>query len=95
MLATEVVHTTGINWESLGVIVAALAFAFGIVTWRQTQSDKRQREQKEEITTSVDNLKDVLLEKLETKENVNQIRVDMAGLKSDVEHMRQTMNHAH
>jgi hypothetical protein len=88
ILSVQTVHTSGVNWESLGVIISALVFVFGLVTWRQAQSDRKNERTKNEITVSVDNLRDVLLEKLETKENVNQIRVDMAGLKADVENMR-------
>jgi len=95
MVATAVVHTTGINWQSLGVIIAAVATLIGILTWHISRRDAQHRaqilRQEERITHSVDDLRAVLLEKLETKENVAAIRIDMATLKADVSHLQADM----
>jgi len=77
-----VVHTSGINWNAVGaiggIVTALLAVMLTFIIWRQNQ-------QKHEITTAISSLEAVLIEKLETKENVNQIRVDMAKLSQTVE----------
>lgn len=66
-----------IDWGAASVIIASLALLFTFITWRQKQ-------QKDEITSSVNNLRDVLLEKLETKDNVNQLKIEIAKISTDL-----------
>lgn len=92
MLASEVVHTTGLNWESLGVIIAAFTFIFTAFTWFIVRRDSQNDRQKNETAQAVKNLETVLLEKLETKENVNQIRVTLATLQADVKSVKEDLH---
>lgn len=90
---TTVVHTTGINWESVGTIggfiVAAMAFLYAI-------QDRRSRQIKDDITDSVNNLSEVMLAKLETKENVTSLRLEsikaISELSAQVQIMQNEIN---
>lgn len=98
LLSSAVVHTTGINWESIGAIAGIVTALFGAFTWYVARRDKAQRELVSKIekntSSSIDNLSTLLLEKLETKENVNQIRVDMAAIKTRVDMLIERDSHA-
>lgn len=93
MIAAEAVHTTGINWESVGIISGIIsAWVIVLLTamtiWlsrrdkrleaRNEELAQQNNEIKDEITASVNHLSEVLLAKLETKEAVNQISVRLA-----------------
>lgn len=68
------VHTTGINWQSIGAIVAAFAAVAAImIAW----TERRQSNIKNQIADSVNHLSDVLTAKLETKDAVNALHVEM------------------
>lgn len=77
VLAEQVVHTSGLNVESLAVIfggvAAMLTVGLAFVDRRARRREQALTEIKSEITGSVDHLSEVLLAKLETKENVAQI----------------------
>lgn len=86
--AAAAVHTTGVNWESLGVIIAAIATGCTIFF---TISERRSARIERQITGAVNGLSDVLLAKLETKETVSALRVTVAELqqwKRDMERRR-------
>lgn len=76
-LTIPAVHTTGINWQSIGVILAALvallAFLVGFQEHRNTAV-------KDQIRASVDHLSEVLTGKLETKEAVSRLSERIARL---------------
>lgn len=92
-------HTTGINWQSLGVIAALIGIAVTILLFMIARKDKKHdqeaRDLKEQIGVAIDTnssaitaLGQLLEAKLETKEAVNQIRVEMAELRAEVRHAR-------
>lgn len=75
VLATAVVHTAGVNWQSYGAIVGTVVTVMGLLlAW----TSKRQSDLQRDIASAVSNLREVLLEKLETKEAVGQIKIDLA-----------------
>lgn len=84
------VHTTGVNWESVGVIAAVVGVAFSILVWiinrREAKAQTRNEVIKDEIKNSVDNLSVILLAKLETKEKVAQISERLARLEGAAGH---------
>ena len=100
LVAVQSVTTHGVNWESITVIVIPIVGCLvGIATFLDSRSSKReahrekfttdlQTQFKDEITTAVAHLSEVLLERLETKEAVNQIRVEIAGMKQQIEDVR-------
>jgi hypothetical protein len=61
------VHTTGLNWESLGVIITAIVAAAGLLI---TVQERRTKAIRDEIKEAVDHLGQVLTERLETKGSV-------------------------
>lgn len=81
-LAAAAVRTTGVNWESVAAITGIVAVIMTVVLWIFNRRDKRQEEQNNELrhefTRAINNLSDVLLAKLETKEAVAQISVRLA-----------------
>jgi hypothetical protein len=88
------VHTSGVNWESLSVILVAIGVAFSVFTWVILRRDSKRQVQNEEIKTeikvAVDHLAEVLLLKLETKETVSKIesrlsRIEGAMSRADVD----------
>ena len=87
LIATATVHTTGINWSSVavivggigGVIIAALAFIIRLM-------DRRNNAIRDEITNAVTNLGHILEAKLETKDAVNQLRIEVAELRGQVKY---------
>jgi hypothetical protein len=81
MLAIQTVHTSGVNWTSIAVIVGSIVASLTLVMtiigrWNKTVKD--------DITRSVDNLSEVLTAKMETKETVNQLRLEVAELRGQV-----------
>lgn len=85
------VQTTGINWESVGVIIAALTVIVTIMLYVLSRKDRRQHdssvqlearfsEMQQEFTTAINHLSDVLMAKLETKESVARISERLARL---------------
>lgn len=93
--ANVAVHTTGINWQSIGVIAGIVGIAVTITLFMiarrdrktdarndliQKQAEQRNIEIKNEITTAVDHLSEVLIAKLETKETVAKISERLARL---------------
>lgn len=84
MIASASVHTIGINWESIGVILGFVTLGFTMLAYWMTRRDAKQEvrnnEIKDEISQSVNHLSDVLLAKLETKEAVARISERLARL---------------
>jgi len=96
MIANGAVHTTGINIVGvLAILIPIISCLVGIAIFLDQRNTRReakreqfveqiQRETKDEITSAVTHLSEVLLERLETKEAVNQIRVEIAGMKASI-----------
>lgn len=79
--AVAPVHTTGVNWESVITIVLSILVAFATVgAFLDVRLRRRQEDTKNEITEAVSHLSAVLLERLETKENVASLRTEVATL---------------
>lgn len=70
MLTLQTVRATGINWASVSVIVTAIVVCVGAVGGYARRL----------VKGSVDHLSDVLVERLETKENVAELRTRVAVL---------------
>lgn len=70
MLAAQAVHTVGVNWESVSVIVASVVAAVGAVAAYIRRS----------VKGSIDNLAQVLTERLETKTTVAALTTRVAVL---------------
>lgn len=81
MIAGTLTHGTGLNLDSIGIIVGAIAAAVGVLIGLQERRNKTITEQ---ITTSVDHLSDVLLAKLETKETVAGLSVRLARIEGQL-----------
>lgn len=81
LLSVPTVQTTGINWMSFIPLVATIVTCFiGVAVYGENRQAKRQNEMKSEITESVGHLSDVLLERLETKENVSKLNERLARI---------------
>lgn len=84
LLSEATVHTNGINWQSVGAIIAGITVILTIMGWIFARRDRKNEVQneaiKQEISTAIDNLSTVLLAKLETKEKVAQISERLARL---------------
>ena len=82
MIALATVHTSGINWASIGTIAGIVFFAFSMMTWflmrREKRSDEQNEQIKEQISTAVNALGDRLILQLETKEVVAKISERLA-----------------
>jgi hypothetical protein len=96
---TEAVRTTGINWESVGVIVSLVGVLVGAILWWLTRRDQRLRNAaelrdqqqraenlaiKQEISSAVGQLSEVLLAKLETKDTVSRISERLARVEASI-----------
>lgn len=85
MVAVQTVHTSGINWGSIAVIVCTIVACFiGVATYIERKHTLRNETIKDDIKESVDHLAAILLERLETKENVNALRIEVERLRSEV-----------
>lgn len=91
MILAAAVQTKGINWESVSVIIAAVAVIVTIMLFVLGRRDRRQHdtsvqletrfnEMQQEFTTAINHLSDVLMAKLETKESVARISERLARL---------------
>ena len=83
-----------INWSQMlivlsGVIVAIVAIG-GFIDKRMRD---RQNDLKNDIREAVNGLSTVLMERLETKENVASIRVEMARMSERVAHLSTIVEH--
>lgn len=83
-MAAAAVHTTGINWESVAAIAAAVGAIMTVVIWIFNRRDRRQAdlsaELRREFTEAIDHLSEVLVARLETKETVSGLAVRLARL---------------
>lgn len=83
-MAAQIIHASGINWIGISPILALLIGAGSLIVTlqvrRENRQDARSEDVKNEITTSVDHLSEVLLAKLETKETVARISERLARL---------------
>jgi peptidoglycan hydrolase CwlO-like protein len=78
-----------VNWQSIAVLVVSIVACFiAVATYIDKRATSRQETIKNEIQSSVEHLSDVLSERLETKENVSQLKVQIAALQVQVESLR-------
>lgn len=79
-----------INWGQIVIVLSSLVVAlvalFGMIDKRMKD---RQKEMERKIDTTVATLSTILTEKLETKENVAAIRVELARLNERVSSIQQ------
>lgn len=97
MIATAAVHTAGINWLSvLTIIFGTVASIVAIITFLDKRMKDRQGEVRDAINAAVTNLSEILIERLETKDKVNQVIIQLTAVKEQVrfinEHYERTQN---
>lgn len=84
MIAGAVVHTEGINIESLSAILVGVAAIVGVlqtfVYKRQTRLEKAASQMESRTAKAIEDQTAILLAKLETKENVSELRVKVAEM---------------
>lgn len=82
------VHTSGINWESIGAIAAIVTGAVAFITWliarRDNRAESRNNEIKVQISDSVGHLGEILTARLETKETVARISERLARVEGSM-----------
>lgn len=80
------VHSTGINWTGiLPILIAVIGMGIGIATYVDNRQSKRQAKTEDQIKDAVKSLSDVLLERLETKENVARLSERIARMEVKLE----------
>jgi peptidoglycan hydrolase CwlO-like protein len=93
MVAIATVHTSGVNWQSIAVLVVSIVGCFiAVATYIDKRAGSRQEMIKDEIQSSVSHLSDVLSERLETKENVSALKVQLAQLQGQVTRLDQEVH---
>jgi len=85
MIALETVRTTGLNWQSIGVIVGTI---IACLTFMVLVQERRNRAVRQDITEAVTHLGDVLEERLETKTTVAALAARVAVVESETRHHR-------
>jgi hypothetical protein len=95
--AIKTVKTTGINFDSIsviaGIIIAMSSLIIAYVTYRDRKIEKRQEDHKDElaritqsnaetIAREIGHLSDVLVARLETKENVYKLAERVARIEA-------------
>lgn len=84
--SVPVVHPTGINWVGiLPIIVAIIVGGVGIAGYVDGRQSRRQSITETQIKDAVNNLSNVLLERLETKENVARLSERMARVEVKID----------
>lgn len=79
-LALQTVHTTGVNWDSVGIIIGAVLACLTFLTGLQ---ERRNRQIRGDITEAVAHLGEVLGERLETKANVAHLTARVAVVEAE------------
>jgi len=77
MIAQATVHTTGINWESVGTMLGGFAAFAGVLV---AIVNRRSKIVTKEIGEAVDHLAEVLNERLATKDTVSDLATKVAVL---------------
>lgn len=77
MVTATSVTTTGINWESVLTIILGIVSLVSIVIGAFL------RQQSKAIANAITNQTSMLESKLETKENVNTLRTQLANLRAE------------
>ena len=82
----------------LGILIPLVAVAIAVLTWRDARTARAQRRTAEtqqalarEAKEAVEQLALVLSERLETKENVAIIRIDVGRLKTRIDALQQVL----
>lgn len=86
--ASQAVHTTGVNFESIGVIVACIAVMLTIMGMYIARRDHAQEKIKTEIADAINHQTEVLLAKLETKETVSRISERLTSVETAMKDIR-------
>lgn len=75
-----------VMWQQyLYTVATVMGTLIAVATYLDVRSARRQKIWKQEIKDSVTQLETILVERLETKDNVNQLRIDIAGLKAQMQ----------
>ena len=80
MNLVQAVHTTGVNWESVAAVAGTVITG---VTVTITVLERRSKAIRSEIRESVDGLREMLSERLETKERVAGLAQRIAVLETE------------
>lgn len=82
-----------LNWTQYLVTVATLAVAIvTVMTYIELRAARRQKAIKQEIQATVTQLGELLTEKLETKQNVNELKIEMARVEEQVKFLSATLS---
>lgn len=96
-IADQVVHSTGINWIGISPILAVMIAGIGVIIAVMNRRDERYQRQnieiKEEISSSVNHLGEVLSARMETKEAVARISERLARVEGVVNGRREREIH--
>jgi predicted trehalose synthase len=85
ILTTATVHTEGINWASVAVIIGGIGtFVLAALVFTVQLIERRNKAVRDDITNAVTNLGTILEAKLETKDAVSQLRVEMAEMRGQL-----------
>lgn len=83
-MTDQIVHATGINWVGISPIMAVIIAGLTLIVTMQNRRDKKHESAnlaiKEEISSSVEHLGEVLSARMETKETVARISERLARL---------------
>lgn len=100
LLLTPQVRTTGVNLEGvlaivlpvIGTIIAVGGYINSRTARREDRREKFlqsiQENTQKEITSAVNHLSEVLLERLETKQAVNELKITIASLQTEVRDLK-------
>ncbi len=73
--------------QLLSILLPLIVCAIVVLTWREQQQKKRAGE----VSSAVESLAGVLGERLETKENVALVRIEVARLKAEIATLREVI----
>lgn len=86
------VATPGINiGQLLGILLPLVICAIAVLTYRDIRLSKRQEATAQLVRKAVEDLVAVLTERLETKENVALVRIDVARVRTEVATLREVI----
>lgn len=96
MVAAATTVVLPLNWTPIiAVVIPIVGTLIAVAGYLNTKTESRNRQANQvqdtlrvEIKASIENLSTLLLEKLETKETVNALKVEMATMRAELEGLR-------
>ena len=82
----------GINiGQLLGILLPLVITSIAVLTYRDVRMSRRQKESSRQIQQAVESLAGILGERMESKENVALVRIDVARLRTEVATLREVI----